>query len=194
LLCAVPAALIQLFPRHDPREAGKAIQSDLMRDPVVIAFYELTRTMWASDKLKGAGPTFKSTADAIRYWPPIPGTAVHAFLRAGAPLEGEFLIDAGDAGYLANDGWYVLTNLRLFQRKGPAGEFVTIPLRDIAECAGGPPHGPVRLTLAAGEGFSFQGLKRAPGKDRLALAISFATSEDALAGSEGDQREGPAAR
>lgn len=95
-----------------------------------MCFYQTTLSAWSSGKLARLGKSYKTEAeemqleDFIKKYPPNDGTSLRAFFKDFQSLEGEFLVGM-------SDDWFVLTNIRLYQRDGRKNEYKVITLADI---------------------------------------------------------------
>lgn len=112
------------------KENKEKIYQWVNQNSPVLGFYKTTLSSWASGKLTKLSTLYKAQADDIQLadlimkYPPNDGTPLKAFFMNFQPQDGEFLVGFGD-------DWFVLTNIRLYQRDGRKNEFVIIPLADI---------------------------------------------------------------
>lgn len=119
--------------RKEVAEIQQVLQDPLIQDEHVMSFYQTTLNAWLDGRLSNFGKGFEKEGrmqyeDFVKKYPPHEGSALRVLFDDFRPPKGEFLVGLGN---LNNNGWFVLTNLRLIQRDGRSDEFKEVTLADV---------------------------------------------------------------
>jgi hypothetical protein len=113
-----------------------ALDSPLIQNEQVVSFYQNTQNAWSEGKLNHLGAAFANEAkisnqEFIKKYPPTEGSALHQFFINFTPLENEFMVGLGNSQAAKDNGWFLLTNLRLIQKDGVTNTFKEVLLSNV---------------------------------------------------------------
>jgi hypothetical protein len=151
------------------RQATKDLLSrhPRLEDNNVVQFYANGFAAWAGGNvaLTQAPPTPEGfqLLDFINRYPPDAGTAMGAFFDSWQPSADETLVGL-------DNGWFVLTNVRLIQKDGRDSSFKHVPLADVASYR--IEGATMVFKMKNGEEIRFENVEVLPGDQLLAQVIS----------------------
>ena len=121
--------------RKDSQALRQVLNSPLLQSGHAVRFYQTTLKAWSEKKLTSLGKGFETEGKLqydvfIKKYLPVEGSALHTLFTRFPPLEGEFLVGLGNLNTI-NNGWFVITNLRLIQRDGRDNAFRAVTLAEV---------------------------------------------------------------